>query len=470
MHMLGLELSDAGIMVAGGTPSQLLEVDGPDKASPGFALPEENCLLVGKAAQNNARLNPRLYTDRFWDELDTELLKQPGLEEKNNAELAYAHLKRIWDTVKRQGDELLIAFPGFFKEKQLGLILGIAKELSIPIRGFATTALASSSNAYPNHLLLHLDIHLHRLEITLLEQGRHLTQKNPETLPGRGLSYLYAEWTKAVADEFVRHTRFDPFDQALYEQQLYNRLPLVLRELQNKPSVMFEMSAVSQMYRVNLTYDLFVQKSKRMYQEVRKCIEGMRKKFGTPEMPMVLEVTHRVSSLPGYRQELSTIPNIRIVELGPGSGAFGVLQLQDLFASQKTEKGAAFVTSRPLQTNHTYRSTSALPSSQNFMRPTHVRYGHLAYPVSTIPLVIGRGLAEDVGICIPDHIQGVSDMHCTIRISGDDVLLVDHSTHGTFVDGDRISGTTVLKAGQIIRVGERGEELQLIACVESNET
>ena len=52
MTLLGMELSDAGIMVAAGDPPQLLAVEGPLRESPGFAVQEKGRLLVGKDAES----------------------------------------------------------------------------------------------------------------------------------------------------------------------------------------------------------------------------------------------------------------------------------------------------------------------------------------------------------------------------------------------------------------------------------
>ena len=51
MRLLGLELSDAGILAAGSDSARLLELDGPEKESPGYALAEKNQFTVGKAAE-----------------------------------------------------------------------------------------------------------------------------------------------------------------------------------------------------------------------------------------------------------------------------------------------------------------------------------------------------------------------------------------------------------------------------------
>ena len=339
MPLLGLELNDTGILAAGGEPAQLLDVETGEKESPGFALAHNDQLILGKDAHDSARLHPRLYTNRFWDELSAEQIKQPALEGKTNAELAYLHLSKIWDSLKGYGDEIVLAVPGFFSHKQLGLILGITNELSMPVKGFTATAIASSTEPYPGHLLFYLDVHLHRLEITFLEQGDQLTHKETKTIPAKGLHYLYTEWIKAIADEFVRSTRFDPFDQAIYEQELFRCLPQVLKDLKGNPSTTFSMKAGSQIHSVILTYDLFARKSKLVFREVYRLIEEMKKRYGTAEMASVLEVSHRFSPLPGYREELDKLPNVQIIELEKGSGARGLLELKDRFSSQAARRG-----------------------------------------------------------------------------------------------------------------------------------
>ncbi|MDR4508178.1 MAG: FHA domain-containing protein [Candidatus Brocadiaceae bacterium] len=469
MTLLALELSDAGVMVAGGEPAQLLKIDKGEKESPGYAIIQNGHLIVGKDAQDSARLNPRLYTNRFWDELNTDPLKQIGFEGKNNAELAYLHLLRIWDFIKRQGDELVIAVPGFFTQSQLGLILGITKELSIPVKGFAATALAASSKSFPNHLLFYLDIHLHRIELTYLEQEDQLLYKNSETLSGNGLNYLYSEWIRAIADEFVRTTRFDPFDQAIYEQELYRRLPQVLKDIQGNPSVVFTMKAGHQTYSITITYDLLAKTGKAVFREVRQLIEEIAEKYNQPRMPLIVEVTHRVSQLPGYREELQKIPVKQIVELEQGSSAMGILELKDRFTIQAGQ-GVTFLTSRSWQTTQQFQDFNVETTPQDLMRPTHILYGNLAYPISHKPLIIGQVSADGVHIHVSDQIEGVSRKHCTIQSRGDTVVLVDHSISGTFVDGTKVSGTTMLRRGQTIRIGTPGEEFHLITCVRSNET
>ncbi len=132
---------------------------------------------------------------------------------------------------------MIIAVPDFYSREQLGLILGMAQELSIPVKGFVSLPIAASYHAYPNAMLLHLDIHLHRFEIIHLHQGEQLTAKNSSTFQEISLEQLYRIWIETIAEEFVNTTRFDPLHQASTEQELYNRCPMPLIFL--KPNLPF---------------------------------------------------------------------------------------------------------------------------------------------------------------------------------------------------------------------------------------
>ena len=56
MSIIGLEISDAGIMAAGSAANSLLAVDGKALESPGFALSEKIC-----SASDGRRHKKRIY-------------------------------------------------------------------------------------------------------------------------------------------------------------------------------------------------------------------------------------------------------------------------------------------------------------------------------------------------------------------------------------------------------------------------
>src|ERR687895_1418080 len=73
-----------------------------------------------------------------------------------------------------------------------------------------------------------------------------------------------------------------------------------------------------------------------------------------------------------------------------------------------------------------------------------------SYELATVLTTIGR--LEDNSFQIPE--QSVSSHHCEILLRGSDVVVKDlNSTNGTFINGQQISSETVLRPGQVMRLG-----------------
>ncbi len=471
MNLLGLELSDAGILAAGSNPSKLLNIDGDRRESPGFAIPEKNILLVGNAASEKSRLVPLQFINTFWDQLNTASLEKKNRHAQNRAEIACAHLSYIWNNIQMHGDELIFAVPDHYGREQMGLILGMAQELSIPVKGFVSLPIAASRDPHPDALLMYLDIHLHRFELVLLSQGEQLTRENSLSLQDIGLEQLYRSWVDSIAEEFVRTTRFDPLHQAASEQEMYDRLPGALDILKGQSSSIFEITQGKNSYRITLLKDLLKQKTGEVYDDICRNIEKMRDEHGQKDVPTVLQITHRIACLPGLRDKLSEIDNCEIVELEPGAGAQGAVsiwnQLADLHAPDRT----SFFTSRPWQQTGPDMARAVPFEASGKTVPSHVLYRDVAYGLSEQPVYVGSDPSPpERGIPVQEQTGGVSKNHCSIHRDTDKVILTDYSSEGTFVDDQRIDGTTILKIGQTVRLGTSGETIRLITCVEPDET
>ena len=466
MSILGVELSDAGILVAGGDPPGLLKVDGHSVESPGFALPEKKRLAVGIAAERKAHLYPRQILNHFWDQLNTEPLEQPIPFANNHAEVAFEHFANIWQKVKPHGTDMVIAVPGFYARKHLGLILGITNELGIRVKGFTPIAIAAVPEQLPQGFMLHLDLHLHRFEITHLQRAEQLSCEESLSAEGNGLSALYRKWVDAIAEEFVRHTRFDPLHQAATEQELYDRLPGVLGQLNQNQSVHFEMTGGSKVYRVMLTRDLFDNMAKPVMQEIRRLIVNFCDRYDPGASGRVLLFTDRLARLPGIKNVLSGIENCKTIEQPAGSGALCALRFSDTLG-QNEDRSAPFVTTRPLPAAEKLPVEALQKPPPAEQRPTHILYRDLAYPIGETPVIIGLASVKDAsGIQIRGQVAGVSRKHCSVQLHGNTIVLDDHSTYGTYVNEKPVAGRTVLELGQVIRVGTPGETLKLIACLD----
>jgi hypothetical protein len=470
MSLIAIELSDAGIIAASSDGENLLPVDGPDRESPGFALPEKSGLLVGKAAEKKAHLFPRQIISNYWDHLNTEPLEQPGKYiPQSTAEIAFHHLGSIWQTIKKTGRDVILVVPAFYSRQQLGLILGIANELSIPVKGFVPLALAASPAANPGKMLLHLDIHLNRLEVTCIEQEEQLSMQDTVTATEKALIHLHRKWAEAIAHEFVKTTRFDPLHRAASEQELYDRLPGILFNLQQGPAIAFDMTGGSRTYGITLTRDLFIRQAEPVYTEMQQLIQGLWKKHRKNETAAVLLLSHRLTRLPGCREFFGGIKGAEIVALEEGAAARGALKIQHQLPDQADSEEISFLTSLPLQPSRPAQTRTRSSDDTGKPSPTHLLYRSIAYPITDRLLTIGSGQgSEPYYVTIAGDTAGVSPNHFTVRRQDGEIVLQNLSDLGTFVDEKRVKEPVALRLGQTIRVGTPGEQLQVIASVKIN--
>jgi len=96
--------------------------------------------------------------------------------------------------------------------------------------------------------------------------------------------------------------------------------------------------------------------------------------------------------------------------------------------------------------------------------PSHVLWEGRAYPLQPDTLVVGREPTNNPRhITLPDGLAGVSRRHCTFVHDGEELVLLDHSSFGTYVNGERVQERVRIYAGDRVRLGEPGIELTLIA-------
>jgi len=461
MRVIGLELSDVGIMAA--AAGRCIKVDGENLESPGVALSEKKRHRIGCEAEQKAHLNPRYLVNTFWDRLDTEPLKQPGFEGSSHAELAYAHLEKIWGAIKKPGQRLVIAVPDYFDEEQLGRILAMTTVLSIPVVGFVPISIAASDTSHPEKLLAFVDMHLHRAVVTVFSQSDRLFAAHTESISGMGRYGLYGEFAKIVAEAFVRQTRYDPFHRAASEQQLYNRLPEILKNLRQDTTAQVKMRAGVQFHQASLSQDPFLEKIQPVFDAICRVIETVRKDSEAPEAPVLLQVTDRADALFGFKDTRLSIPDLEMTALAPGAAALGALSLAEQFSDGT---GASLLSSR--QWTDAIKDSENRSVSQNHQtaRPTHLLFENLAYPVSGQLLVIGKEVATGAPkVFKAGESADISDRYFEIQLQGEDILLVHDGKNGIFVDGVRVTDAAVLKLGQTIEVEGFPEPFRLIACI-----
>ncbi len=475
MTTFALELYDAGIRWVD-------ESGAAGPVSPGYALWDGGAIVAGQAAADRAREKPRFIHHRFWQDLDTEPLGKPFPHDLSAADLAHAHLSEIGRLAPGIANQIILAVPGCFTARQLGLILGIARSCGLPVAGLVDAAAAAipavtAAAGHPGRRLLHLDVHLHRVVLTELEmsdpprgaQGSWATvvRRRVKVDDDGGLVALRNAWARRIAELFVHATRYDPLHSAAAEQQLYSRLPEWLEALRGAELIEATLGPEGRERSIELTRPDLVAAADPIYEELPELVLSFKR--GGENVTLLL--ARDPAELPGLEPRLAELRGVTTVPLAPGAAAAGALLTRDqIVTSTDPAANLPFVTRLSFEAPPPAERTRETPEVAQVQpgphRPSHLLHDGLAYPITDRPFRLGLALGGEPGLELEGHTEGISRVHCSVVRRGTKVVVEDHSTYGSFVNGERIEKLAALAAGDRLRLGTPGIELQLIAVIE----
>ena len=462
--LVAVELNDAGLALARALDGGVAPVGEP---SPGFAVLQDDRVLLGAEAAARQRVTPLLAQNRFWQSLGLERLATGTRGFATQADLAHAHLGAVLAPAVRDGArDLLIAVPPGYSREQLGLLVGIANECGVAVRGLVDQGLAACATLPAAAHMLHLDLQLHQAAATLVEASRAegvQRRARYELLPGLGVLAFHQALAGEIATTFVRETRFDPLHEATTEQHLHDQLPGWLEALEREPELPVEIEIGAPAHRITLQRASLVAAVDRLAADLLRLVQGSRP-AGTL---LHVCVTPRVAAVPGLLARLATLRDVVLVTLGPAAAAVGALQAAPSIV--RAPDAIALVHRLPLAA-----PGDAFAPAPDLARaiepasvPTHVLHRGQAWPLTPVPLTLGwsTGAAERA-LTLPAGIAGVSRAHCTLRVVDGQALVEDHSTYGTFVNDERVGGRVALRVGDVLRLGAPGVTLELIRVVD----
>lgn len=451
MKCLAIELNDIALTVAR---------DGEIVArQPGYALREGSAIEIGEAALRRARSHPQAVTNRFWDTLDQETLPSEGDWRETPAALAYRQFEGLWRDHGGGAEAAVLVVPPTFTRKQLGLILGMCRKAGIPVRSLVDSAIAALGAVPPVRQIVVVDMTLHRVTATRVAVDERLRRAAVAEHDHLGLSDFRRRWAAAVGDVCVRTTRYDPMHSADAEQALHDALPGLLERLRTADSAGLELHIGGEPREVSIPKSALAQ----VAAALNGAIEGLINEVVDPasgEARVLL--THRFADCPGTAEALAaghggaTLLPADAAVLAVSADAQRYLQPAD---------AVGLLTERPLGDGEATlqpqapaaRAAAAAPG------PSHILVDQRIYAVSSEPFVIGTATREGSwGYRAVGALKGVSRRHCSILRDGARTLVRDHSTYGTYVNGQRIDGEATVADGDVVRVGNPGVELRLV--------
>jgi hypothetical protein len=447
MGLLAAHLNDAGIVVV--NDQQILYRE------PGFALLEEDHLITGAEAFANSAMKPRLIQNRFWSELHTNPLPDHRFHHLSTADLVSRQLEQIWQRVSKAGDRLAIAVPPYMTNENLGLLLGIAAELNIPIVAMCDAAVCATRRHYEHAVPVHVDLSLHASLLTRLMQESQVQVDRTVVVEDSGLIRLYENWIKIFAEAFVQQSRFDPLHTAATEQMLLDRMPNWLTQASSAASVLLEVEYRGISHHAEIEPLELIAAAAPVYQGI---VSNLRALFKAEETPAI-QMTDRAARMPGLADTLKTRVGGDVFLLEPGATARGLIT-----RCHTDDDKTAVTLSRHMPWDQSSVVVNTSDAGDNGGRPTHLLFGHNAFSLLGEPLVLGSQAADNERwLDLQQEMPGVSRRHCVVSPDNGQFILTDHSRYGTYLNGHRIDGSVVLQTGDLIRIGTPGFELRLIS-------
>jgi len=450
MGLLAADLNDAQIIVVDDEKTLYRE--------PGFALLEDDHLVTGREAYANASLNPRRIQNRFWSALHTEPLPDKRFHHLSAADLVSRQLEQIWQQVASPGDQLAIAVPAYMSHENLGLLLGIATELDIPVVAIVDAAVCATRRHYEHAVPAHIDISLHSSLLTRLMQEGQAQVDKTEVIDDNGILLLHQNWLKVIAEGFVQQSRFDPLHTAETEQALQIKMPEWLNEAGTADTVRVELEYRGTRHQAEIESFELVAAAGPVYQSI---VSSLRALFRAEETP-AMQLSGRAARMPGLADTLKTRVGGEVFLLDEGATARGLIQ-----RCQPDQKGGGLTLSRHMPWDQAPVIVESQDAGGNGVQPTHLLFGHNAYSLQGRPLVLGSQVSSDERwLDLQTEMPGMSRRHCVVSKDNGQLVINDFSRYGTFLNGHRIEGSAVLQTGDLIRIGTPGFEFRLISAEE----
>lgn len=454
MSRLAIHLNDAGITLSNGEKITYRE--------PGFAYLGDQVLSTGNDAFSHARIDPRRVQNRFWSELNTDPLADRRFSHLSAADLVSRQLEQIWAAHGRGVTELVVAVPAYLSGNRLSLFLGIAAELQLPVVAMVDAAVGATRREYVGAVPVHIDLGLHHATLTRLAQPGMAQSDRCEVLDNAGIQALYDCWIRAIADTFVQQSRFDPLHTAATEQLLLDRLAGWIGQAASSGTIGMQLESGGTTYEASIDALALIGAAAPVYQQITSTLRAF---YRAEDMPAI-QVTDRVARLPGLTDMLKARVGGEVFVLEAGATARGALAR--CRAGRTAKQGVSLLRQLPWdQAAVDLGQHSASGADAGI--PTHILFGHNAYAIGNSPLVLG---SQDDGsarfVALAADMPGVSRKHCSLFRKNGQCVLEDHSRYGTFLNGHRVDGTSVLQVGDAVRIGSPGFEFQLITTDETS--
>ncbi len=489
MPTIGLELCDAGLVAATSSPTETKLISVPDKQGvnewPGFAYHENAQFLFGRAAEDMWFVHPRRVTHTFWSKLTHESVSTLNIAGRppSFSELSFFFLREFAQRLASATgphEKIVLAVPGAYlkdaatEEEKVGLLLGMATELKLPLAGIVDMACAAlcdprAPGFNPALPVVVVDVHQEGTDLTLLAADERLERKQFFQLPNAGYAQLLKHLTATMGNRFLRHTAFDILEDGRVEQTFFRQTKDFLQS--GAEEYRYQINTATRNYELLAKHEQLAHDAQAFVTTLVHGVQSFVDHAGHAPGLCSLALTARTSTLPGLEAKLRAAGFVRLLHLPAGAAAAGAARIGSARLQVPTDLSDVVV-EHAVPLSDTRRIAAAawdvrlqktrFPSPRP--APTHAIFEGLGHPLGrSARFTIGAATTR-ADLTLPDSF---SSEDCTVPLVRDGGRL-------WFVDGAQREGNQAsrvpVEAGDrlTLRTGTVIAEVLFAHCPGSN--
>jgi hypothetical protein len=406
----------------------------------------------GRVALAVARGRPDEVSLTHWRELG-----RSEYAPRNVALEIHAHLRALGVTDRI---DAVVAVPADLDASALVSLRGALSAAGVDARDFPDAAtLTAAALADREHYVV-LEAGWRSATATRVLGGPECAFEESFVSERANLLEVYDLWLAAVAANLVKNTRFDPLLSLDTEQRLFADLPALAARAATEGKVEAAVESDGARFAVEVEGPLFADAAQAFYRELARLTRSAR--IAGEGTAVVLPAESR--RWPGFLPRLLELEQDGLIIAPAGIAAVAAsLQASDAAQEPRLRRRVAKLTDHPLGADVEYVA-SATTSPARLLPVTHILFGGDSMRFPEVGLIIGTEQDSDTPhIALPRAAAGVSRRHCSLRREGERTVLVDHSRHGTWVNGARVRERAAVRPGDRVRVGTPGVEFTLIS-------
>jgi len=340
----------------------------------------------------------------------------------------------------------------------LGELLRALRAAKCEVQGFVDAAAVTIAWLRLPGQSIVLDLHQHWLDLSLVVRVDDVVELRRTARVLVGSADLFDHWLRLAAQTLVQQTRFDPLHDQRHEQILRAGLTDLVTQAQREGQAQMGFEVDGRHLDLMLSRDQLRQAAIPWCAALSAALQPLC--AATDDCNLV--VPNVLLEYPGIDEMLIAAHAGSLHALSDGASARAASHLPATGAG--ISGAVAYMT----------RATASLPPADDDAcrvvqhgeraigtMATHVVYRGRAIPIPVQGMVLGR--TDNADVRLPEGIAGLSRRHCTLQRAGGRAQIIDHSQHGSFIDGLRVHGRGFLPAGSVLRLGTPGIELPLIA-------